>query len=159
MNVFINNRDRDWYAEIGGYVREVFSDKLIGNLSFFNEKINKKPNLIKRFTDNKKDINNSIGIFFTTSELGKDNLRKMFGDPLVHKQFGEGGIKGGKYASYFININDKIVHLGYDHRGTSIEVEIEGSINDVYNYTKDQSEEYFNIIKKIVDIYYSTCSV
>ena len=115
--------------------------------------LKKKPTLVQRIKGRKlNDIDISIGIFFLTSELDRDNLEMIFGKPIVHKKFGEGGIKGGKYASYFPEINGKIIHIGYDHRGTSIEVKYGG---DVFNYTEEQCDEYFEIVKVLVDKYRS----
>ena len=56
-------------------------------------------------------------------------LEPIFGKPLFHSRFGEGwrtgddgGHKTKRYASYFLEICGITVHIGYDHRGTRVDI-------------------------------------
>jgi len=93
-----------------------------------------------------------LTIMFESEFLNESSLQKMFGEPIRHSHFGEGfedydseteSYSGRDYefASYMVTINDKIHHIGYDHRGTSIET----TVTDV-----DELEEFY---KKLVDLY------
>ena len=120
MNILINDRSKDWYYEIGKYLVEKTNGNLKGNLSFFNDKL--KFNFIERFNGKDKRTLESIGIFALT-DIDKKILKMMWGNPIFHSEFGEGLSKKSKstFASYFIEINGYKFHIGYDHRGTSIE--------------------------------------
>ena len=102
-----------------------------------------------------------IGTFFLTGSGGLDekSLEIMFGEPMYHNEFGEGWEEmydesdmiipindkrkqKNSYASYFLTIKGIKIHIGFDHRGTSIEME-DGT-------TPIQA---FNVIKSLVDIY------
>ncbi len=41
MNILINDRSKNWYAEVGKYFVDVFDGDLPGGLSFYNDKIDK----------------------------------------------------------------------------------------------------------------------
>jgi hypothetical protein len=87
-------------------------------------------------------------------------LQKIFGDPLFHDEFGEGF--EGEYdeetdeytdpenkhgfASYFVNIDGVKFHIGYDHRGTTMEVE-EGTT----------PEKLVDCIKTLINKYKEIC--
>lgn len=87
--------------------------------------------------------------------MGKPS--KRCGDPIYHNEFGEGFDKKKKYlyASYFVEIDGVWIHIGYDHRGTRIEIEY--TSDDVYDIHKEifkkDAEKCFNVLKKIIDIY------
>jgi len=52
-------------------------------------------------------------------------MKKKFGEPLYHSFWGEGfdDKKNFEYASWFLESNGVSLHIGYDHRGSSIEVD------------------------------------
>lgn len=60
---------------------------------------------------------------------GNTILMKTFGEPLLHSKFGEGFYgdipqwKKYSYASYFLKYKNVDIHVGFDHRGSSIEVD------------------------------------
>ena len=150
MNVLHNNNSKekklfgkvDYLSDIGKYIAN--NDKFKNDywLAYFlnKDKIN-------------SDRYASICITFITSTLGKDNLYKMFGDPILHNEFGEGfdenekdpeifgGVGDYTYASYFPTINDTKIHIGYDHRGTSVELP-----RNMY------PEDAVKILEKLADI-------
>lgn len=57
------------------------------------------------------------------ADIDKKIMKKMWGNPLFHSEFGEGFGRKSKstFASYFVEIDGFKFHIGYDHRGTSIE--------------------------------------
>ena len=90
----------------------------------------------------------------------------MFGEPILHDEFGEGfegeydeetdeygqpDIKES-FASYFVDVEGTNFHIGYDHRGTIIEVET--SEFDIDNVSSDdEAKKCFESLKKLVDLY------
>ena len=87
----------------------------------------------------------------------------MFGEPLLHDEFGEGfegeydeetdergepDIKES-YASYFVNVGGVELHIGYDHRGTGIEIETDGE----WDISDNKAKKCFDCLKKLVDLY------
>lgn len=153
LNILINDMSsKDWYAEIGKYFVSKSNGKLPESLSFFNDRLDK----IKGNSDR---TYSSIGIFIFSSVFDEDVLKKLFGDPLYHDEFGE-GFEGEydeetddylepenkhSYASYFVDIDDVKFHIGYDHRGTSMEVEVGTS-----------PQKLFDCVKTLIDLYYET---
>lgn len=119
---------RNWYEDIGKFVINNLSDNDPIPLHFYYHlRIDHKDVGIR-----KKDVtipNNVsyqfIGIDSVHSLASNQALNKAFGKPLFHKHFGEGFSNKSKssYASYFLKINGINFHIGYDHRGTNIEVE------------------------------------
>ena len=136
MNILINDRQNNWYCELGKYYYEKNNNQLDGNLSYFNDKMNFS------FFDRlkKKDVKmyEMIASFITT-DIDRKLLCKMFGDPIFHDEFGEGfrekEIKH-QFASHFIRINKKMFHIGYDHRGTIIECESSISAEELFKDLK-----------------------
>ena len=158
MNILINDRSKDWYAEVGKYLVELFNGELPGRLSFFNNKFNKL-GIMDKLTGKSDRVYSSIGIFVFTSIFDEEVLKKLFGDPLCHDEFGE-GFEGeydeetdkysepenkSQYASYFINIDDVKFHIGYDHRGTSMEVEVGTSPQKIFECIKSLINKYKEI--------------
>jgi hypothetical protein len=167
MNIIINNRSKDWYSEIGKYINNNLDISKIESLSFFNDIIKEQTfcERIKNKISKRYDINSRIAIHFLTSTLDDVALRNMFGEPLLHDEFGEGfdgeyddetdeygepEIKES-YASHFATFGGVDMHIGYDHRGTSIEV------NGRYEMHNDDAyaEKIFNALKELVDLYKS----
>ena len=118
LNILINDRSRDWYEYLGEYTYHYYitSGKNIPMLDFSLDRLS------------------SLGIQVVTG-IG-DNLKKMFGEPIYHDHFGE-GFDGEfdhdleeygepeipeSHASYMLDINSHIIHVGFDHRGVSISV-------------------------------------
>jgi hypothetical protein len=155
MNILINDRSKDWYAEVGKYFVDLFDGDLPGGLSFYNDKIDKL-GVFDKLSGKSERLYSNIGIFIFTSIFDEEVLKKIFGDPLYHDEFGE-GFEGEydeetdeysepenkfQYASYFIEIDGVKFHIGYDHRGTSMEVEIGTSPQKVFDCIKSLIDKY-----------------
>jgi len=89
-------------------------------------------------------------LLISESDLIVDRLKELYGEPIYHNEFGEGfegnynqetdeyiepENKSG-FASYFINIEGVELHVGYDHRGLSLEVEKNIEIEKIYKSLK-----------------------
>lgn len=151
LNLFLSNRDKDLYGELGKYISDKLDIKNIKSFDYHYKKLEK--------VYNEKEIStiySNISILFLTSVLCDKSLKNMFGEPLYHSEFGEGfddeqeDIKA-EYASYFINILDSDFHIGYDHRGTAVEMKIESDIIGLYS--ESEINKCFNSLKAIVDLY------
>ncbi len=165
MNIMMNNHSKDWYAELGKYITEVLDISKIPYLSFFEDKLKEKKGIvtkIKKFNfDSKTRTYSSIAISFISGVLDEKALKNMFGEPILHSEFGEGfdgeydeeedeyGEPENKesYASYFVTVNDLDFHIGYDHRGTSIEIGLS------FSMSAGNAEKCLDSLKKLVDIY------
>ena len=138
MNILLNDRKVDWYEKLGKYIISKYDGDLPVQLTYFKERLKKD----KRAYD-------MISIQFITSMLNKESLINMFGSPDMHSEFGEGfdedDHQGHQYASYIVNVDGLNFHIGYDHRGTSVEVES----------TKGEPspERLFKAMCVLVDIY------
>ena len=62
MNILINDRNKNWYAEVGKYFVSVFDGDLPGGLSFYNDTIGVMDEL-----SGKSERYTNIGIFIFTS--------------------------------------------------------------------------------------------
>jgi len=155
-NILMNDHTKDWYVEIGKYILKVFKpDELPDTLPFRDE--------IKKLVNNKtkigrvlnflgkspieERIHSSLGIFFVTASLDNDTLNKLWGEPLWHREFGEGGkgMRRGTFASYFVEINGTKFHIGFDERGTSMEVELQTAPQTLFSCIEDIIDE----VKKV----------
>ena len=171
MNIMMNNRSKDWYVELGKYITETLDIEKIPELDFLADRLNKKKSVltkIKDFLNEDNRIYFSVASFFLTSALNKKSLENMFGKPLLHDEFGE-GFEGDydeetdeygdpeikeDHASYFVNLDGTNLHIGYDHRGTGIEVEISGSYQFSNKGSSDEDvKKCFESLKKLVDLY------
>ena len=176
MNIIMNNRSEDWYAELGKYITENLDIEKIPYLSYFSEKLKKEKSLItkiKDFVSPNEQIYTSIAISFLTGGLDEKSLENMFGKPLLHDKFGEGfdgewneekddydepEIKEF-YASYFVNVGGTDFHIGYDHRGTGIEIQIPNKFNYTDGvFTDEDAKNCFDALKKLVDLYKEKCN-
>jgi hypothetical protein len=176
MNIMMNNRSKDWYAELGKYITETIDIKKVPELGFYADKLKNKKNLITKITDFMNDGNrvySSIAIFFLTSALNESTLRKMFGEPIFHNDFGEGfdgeydeetdeysdpQIKES-YASYFVNVGGRDFHIGYDHRGTSIEIQKPSKFKWDGDISDKTAQNCFDSLKSLVDLFREKCLV
>jgi len=151
LNIMLNNRTKDWYDELGKYITQNLEIEKIPHLQFLAEKLKKPKGLIKGLF--KDRTYSSIAIFFLTSALNPKALKKMFGTPLKHNEFGE-GIEGSKfdYASYFVTVDGMDLHIGYDNRGTMIEVDVQFDMNTGAVPDKD-AERTLKALKALVDLY------
>lgn len=168
LNIFVNEHSKNYYKLFGKYIIDNLDITKISILNIFSEIEN------RGFSINKKSKSlQTIGIFFITEVLNSEALRKIFGEPIYHNEFGE-GFEGEydeetdeyleperkeSFASYMVDIDGVNFHIGYDHRGTSIEMEIDRPENyDVnvmphlrYNEeiaTKENAEKCLNCLKK-----------
>ena len=140
INILMNDSTKDWYSLIGeDFFNNVDED-------FF--KSNKWIEKIKKASKKEKNkYYDFIGINFITSYLNEESLKNMFGEPICHGEFGEGFEPKRKYeyCSYFVDINNSKVHIGYDERGTTIEVEKGLTTNEVYEIIKVLIDKYNEI--------------
>lgn len=130
--------DKDIYQILGKYAYEdVFDKKLPNKLSYFNDYLKSSFNTKFNIFSKKERAYSSLAILLlTNSDFVIDKLKEVYGEPIYHDEFGEGF--DGEYddetdietepeikesfASYFITISDVDFHIGYDHRGLTIEV-------------------------------------
>lgn len=161
LNVMMNNRNKDWYSELGKYIESTIDIERVPELEFISNRIKKEKGSvitkIKNFLGDDR-LSFSIASFFLTSALNDKSLNKMFGDPLLHNEFGEGFGKKklSRYASYFINVGGTNFHIGYDHRGTRIEIELKkNEPTSVLNveFSDIEANKCLDSLKKIVDLY------
>jgi hypothetical protein len=170
MNIMMNNRSENWYAELGKYITEELDIEKIPYLSFFVDKIKERKGLItkiKDFISPESRNYTSIAIHFLTGVLDEKALENMFGKPLLHDEFGEGfdgeydeetdeqlepEIKES-YASYFVNVGGTEFHIGYDHRGTGIEIQKPLKFKWGGEISDKVAEKCFESMKKLVDLY------
>lgn len=171
MNIIMNNRSQNWYAELGKYITETLDIEKITYLSFFVDKLKERKGLItkiKDFISPESRTYTSIAISFLTGVLDEKALENMFGKPIFHDEFGEGfdgeydeetdeygepEIKES-YASYFVNVGGTEFHIGYDHRGTGIEIEIPNEYQWSDKGSSDEeAKKCFESLKKLVDLY------
>jgi hypothetical protein len=176
MNIIMNNRSENWYAELGKYINETLDIEKIPYLSYFSEKLKKEKSLItkiKDFVSPNEQIYTSIAISFLTGGLDEKALENMFGKPIFHDEFGEGfdgeydeetdeelepEIKES-YASYFVNVDGTEFHIGYDHRGTGIEIELPNKYQWSDKGSSDEdAKKCFESVKKLVDLYKEKCA-
>lgn len=171
MNIMINNRSQDWYSQLGKYITETLDIETIPELSWLVPHLKQKKRLvtkIKNFLINDgSQLYFSVASFFLSEALNSEVLKKMFGEPLFHDEFGEGfeGEYGDEtdeygqsdikesYASYFVNVGGTNFHIGYDQRGTGIEIEVPGKYNYDVKSTDEVAKHCFESLKKLVDLY------
>ncbi len=134
MNTLINDKTKDWYGYLGEFAYNYYKQS-----GKNDQAINVYINLLDDALKTKVRRRSPYGMFgiYMLTALDHDVLKKMFGDePIYHDHFGEGFDGeyneeldtfdepeiGESYASYFVEVNGYLFHLGYDHRGISIEV-------------------------------------
>lgn len=154
MNIILKNMTKDWYSDVGVYIYDTFVGDLPHSLSLFTDTIENSRLLIDKVPTFSKQLEraySSLCIFFITGSLDDKSLKKMFGEPIYHSEFGEGfhnedddetPVITHHFASYFVKVNEYLIHIGYDHRGTSVEVPSHLTPLQVCN-----------IMKSLVDIY------
>jgi hypothetical protein len=143
MNVFLNS-DIDYLSMIGQYLYEQYksSGKSHDTIELLIKRMERlKFGYIKR--KKRLIMYDNLGIFFLTSILDEQTLENMFGEGIKHSEFGEGfdEKRDYKYISYMVESNEVIIHIGLDHRGTSI------SFN-----TLDGEKVYLEMIK-LIDLF------
>ena len=173
MNIIMNNRSENWYAELGKYINEKLDIEKIPTLSFLSDRLKERKNLVTKVERLSRTVlevrtYESNSMFFLTSSFYEKSLENMFGKPLLHDEFGEGfdgeydeetdeelepEIKES-YASYFVNVDGTNFHIGYDHRGTGVEIQIPNKFNYTSGvFTDDDAKKCFESLKKLVDLY------
>ena len=142
----------DIFSNLGKYAYEkVFNEKLPKQFKYF-EQFFKKSFLTKIdiFSKKEKAYYSLAIILLTSSDLVIDQLKKIYGEPIYHNEFGEGfdgeydndndiesePLIKESFASYFITIDGVDLHVGYDHRGLTIEVEKGTSDDDLMKSLK-----------------------
>ncbi len=181
MNIIMNNRSENWYAELGKYITEELDIVKIPYLGFYADKLKERKSIItkiKDFISPESRTYTSVAIHFLTGVLDEKALENMFGKPIFHDEFGEGfdgeydeetdeelepEIKES-YASYFVNVDGTNFHIGYDHRGTSIEIEVPTKFlqrifgNHDGDFSDETAKKCFESLKKLVDLYKEKCA-
>lgn len=162
LSIIMGNRSKNWYDILGRYIVDNIDISKEPQLMFFADELKKKSGSsggIKNFTGSVDRTYSSIAIFFTTSVLDEKALQKMFGNPYFHSEFGEGfdwpTIKDS-YASYFVNIGGTNFHIGYDHRGTNIEIEIPNNSTYYRGISDEEAKRCLESLKRLVDLYKET---
>ena len=156
----------DIYTDLGEFAYKIVFNSKLPNAFNYIEKHLKSNNLIKKIVDFKKTkrIYNLLGIrLLTQSDYVIDKLKELYGEPIYHDKFGE-GFEGEydedndeysqqeikeSFASYFININNVDFHIGYDHRGLTIEVNPNTKIGDLINSLKELLKLLYTNNKKM----------
>ena len=138
----VNITQFDIYDGVGKYFYEKLDNNTYEELSGYGGII--KPIKEKKLFGNREEYS-QIAIFFLTSFLNEKSLKEMFGKPIKHSHFGEGFEPERKYTytSHMVKLNDFLFHIGHDHRGTSIEVQIEAKKEDVKNCFHTLIDLYF----------------
>jgi len=170
MNIIMNNRSENWYAELGKYIVETLDIEKISYLDYFVDKLKERKSLItkiKDFISPESRTYTSIAIHFLTGVLDEKTLERMFGKPLFHNEFGE-GFEGEYdeeadeysepeikeyYASYFVNVGGTNFHIGYDHRGTHIEIQKPSKFKWNGDISDKTAKKCFESLIKLVDLY------
>jgi len=136
LTIFLNDiKNKDYYKKLGKYIVKIFDGKLSTELKGFENSISKRKY-------------STVAIFFLTGVLDEKILKKLFGEPILHNEFGEGFDEYSdnndnddiSYASYFVEINGVKMHIGYDHRGTNIDT------------NESDAKKLYDAIKKLVDM-------
>lgn len=152
MNFMMNYRSEDLYDKLGKYIVDILDINKIPDLSFLAKKLPQNKGIISRISSFGNDrVYSTVAMFFVTSTLDEKVLKKMFGEPLKHSEFGEGFDKKRNYTyiSYFVTLDNIDFHIGKDHRGTRIEI----GIPYRENFSKEDSLKCFDGLKKIIDLY------
>lgn len=140
---------KNHYNELGKHICDIFDGKLPKELIYFEDAIKEIDK------DDVYSVYSSILIFFLTSVITPEILKKLFDEPIYHSEFGEGFYgeyddetdEYGEsditesYASYFVKIEGVKFHIGYDNRGTNVEVE-----------STENAENTSNAIKKLINM-------
>ena len=143
---------RDIFKNLGKYAYEdVFDKKLPNKLSYFNDYLNQSFLTDFNVFSKKDQVYSSLAIFLLTeSDFVIDKLKEIYGEPIYHNEFGEGfegeyddendienepDIKES-FASYFITIDEVDMHIGYDHRGLTIEIKEGTPVNNLITAMK-----------------------
>ncbi len=119
-------KGENWYDLLGRYIYNKCDDNLPDQvcLMIYPPSRSTPWGLKKSDIDENNLRYSGIAIYTMSSWFDADVLKSKFGNPVKHNQFGE-GVPKSKYnfASYFIEIDNVKFHIGYDHRGTYVEVE------------------------------------
>lgn len=159
QNFFINDQDNNWYGKLGKYilrkVKQMDQTQVHQSLQMHATRD------AETFILNRQRNYQSMGMMFTTSTLDKDAMEKIFkAEATYHDEFGE-GMKGvevkrkhskSQFASYFVKINGLNFHIGFDNRGTSIEVQLPFSNDSDLTRCK----ELYDAMILLVDAYFQT---
>jgi len=57
MNIMMNNRSKDWYAELGKYITETLDIEEIPELEFLSSRLKEKKNIVTKIKDFMADGN------------------------------------------------------------------------------------------------------
>lgn len=140
LNILLNS-DKDSYEVLGEYLYNKHNKAKISNRHL--------KELIDNTNRKNKCLYNHLSIMFTTSLLDLNTMESLYGKGIEHSHFGEGFDDDEdnkvKYISYFITINNREYHIGFDHRGTTIECEDDINTKELIEDIKYLMDKYINI--------------
>lgn len=125
-----------WHAQLGKFIYDTYGENMPQEFKKLQEIISKEIH-DKSITSKGADKLDTLTICYLANYLNTPVLEPVFGKPLFHNRFGEGWFteedgsltircKGGhpekNHASYFLEICGIKVHIGYDHRGTQVDI-------------------------------------
>jgi len=170
----ISSQDMDLYVLIGEIIDSEIDLKKIPALSFLADRAKRATFVGTKSINEKAQWETycfTIASFFTASALDADALKSMFGNPIYHDLFGE-GFEGEydeatdeygapeikeSYASYFVRLGSRTFHIGYDHRGTRIEMEIasktKGGVLESEEWQIEATAAAMEGIRELINIY------
>lgn len=163
MNMLMSSSsfNKEYYSLLGKYFIDSFLSASISQTSNIFKLIDYYINSLKdpfKSSKQKKDLYRTIGIVFICEVLNEETLDKIFGEVLYHNEFGEGfsndtedddseKICPFEYGSYFETVGNVKLHIGFDHRGTSIEVEEGATAEDFFEALKILVDKVIKILK------------
>lgn len=144
FNILVSDMKNEWYTKLGEEIINIYGiDNMPLVLTYDVERLKDK-----KFTqfNSKSSILRSIGIFYLTGYLYEGKLEELFGEPIRHSEFGEGFHEYAEddednqeiiieedFRSFFPIINNVKIHIGYDHRGTFIDIPNNTIPQDAYD--------------------------
>jgi hypothetical protein len=127
-NLFINCRRQQWHAQLGKFIYDTYGADIPQDFKKLHELISMQliDKKVDEYGDKLSTNLSTLAICYIGAYLNTEILSPIFGEPLLHSEFGEGfdedSHQGEQHASYFLDICGIKVHIGYDHRGARVDV-------------------------------------
>ena len=128
-NLFANCFRQRWQVQLGKFIYDTYGENMPEQFKKLREIITEE--LAKSDTPNTITERGAthlmlLSICYEANYLKGEALIPVFGEPLLHSKFGEGfeedDHQGHQHASYFLEIYDIKIHIGYDHRGSRVDI-------------------------------------